>query len=266
VWTRVEIRENKIHSRVEGDEAMIARRQRVRRAVIFCLFLTFPVVMNYFSPALIAMGASEGIINGSFILFGCVFLSALLMGRAFCGWVCPIGGLQDACHMVKDTALRRKRLDWMKWGIWGPWMGLLIFLVIRAGGYRSIQPLYFMENGISVSEPSGYINFFLVLLIIVTLAFTIGRRGFCHTMCWMAPFMILGRKLRNTLTWPSLRLRADKEQCINCGKCTKECLMSLDVNGMVREEKMENAECILCGTCIDVCPKRVISYAFGAGK
>ena len=135
--------------------------------------------------------------------------------------------------MVKDKRPRGKKIDWIKWTIWGFWIGLLVFLVIRAGGFKSIQPLYFTENGISVSEPTGYFNFFLVLLIMVLLAFTIGRRGFCHTMCWIAPFMILGRKLRNTLKWPSLKLRSEREKCINCRQCTKNCPMSLDVNGMV---------------------------------
>jgi ferredoxin len=41
--------------------------------------------------------------------------------------------------------------------------------------------------------------------------------------------------------------------------------MSLDVNGMVKESKMENLECILCGTCVDVCKKEVIKYSFGKG-
>lgn len=123
-----------------------------------------------------------------------------------------------------------------------------------------------MENGISVSDPSNYVMFFLVLLVFVLLAFAVGRRAFCHTMCWIAPFMILGRKLRNTLRWASLRLKSVKENCISCKKCTKSCPMSLDVNGMVQKEAMENRECILCGTCVDVCPEDVIAYSFSSGK
>jgi len=40
--------------------------------------------------------------------------------------------------------------------------------------------------------------------------------------------------------------------------------MSLDVYEMVVGKNMENAECILYGTCIDVCPKDVISYSFNS--
>jgi ferredoxin-type protein NapH len=245
---------------------MTAKRQRVRKAIMFCLFLTFPIIMNYFSPVLIAMGASEGIVNGSFIMFGFLFFAALFLGRAFCGWVCPIGGLQEACFMVNDKRIAGKKIDWIKWVIWGPWIGIILFLALRSGGYKKIQPLYLMENGISVSEPSGYIMFLMVLLVFVVLAFAVGRRAFCHTMCWFSPFMILGRKLRSTLQWPSLRLKSDKVKCISCKKCTESCPMSLDVNGMVQSETMDVTECILCGTCVDTCPRSVISYSFSTGR
>jgi polyferredoxin len=82
----------------------------------------------------------------------------------------------------------------------------------------------------------------------------------------MAPFMILGRKTRNLFRWPALRLQADEEACIDCGRCTRECPMSLDLNEMVHAETMENSECILCGSCVDTCPKDVIRYTFSGGK
>lgn len=42
--------------------------------------------------------------------------------------------------------------------------------------------------------------------------------------------------------------------------------MSLDVNAMVKGKEMENAECILCGTCIDACPEGVLGYSFSRQK
>jgi polyferredoxin len=82
----------------------------------------------------------------------------------------------------------------------------------------------------------------------------------------MAPFMILGRKLSNLLRTPALRLRAETEKCISCQRCTVACPMSLDVNAMVQARAMENSDCILCGACIDICPKDVITYTVSDGK
>ncbi len=82
----------------------------------------------------------------------------------------------------------------------------------------------------------------------------------------MAPFMILGRKLRNALNTPALRLAAEKDNCISCHRCDKVCPMSLGVQELVRSGSMETCECILCGSCVDACPKDVIRYSFSRGK
>jgi polyferredoxin len=42
--------------------------------------------------------------------------------------------------------------------------------------------------------------------------------------------------------------------------------MSLEVKEMVLAEKMKHSECILCGECIDCCPKQAIEYTFIPSK
>lgn len=139
-------------------------------------------------------------------------------------------------------------------------------MAVRAGGLHTIDPLYQTSYGLSVVEPQAYIVFYVVIGLITTLALTIGRRAFCHCACWMAPFMIIGTKVRNMFQWPALHLKVEKERCASCKKCTHNCPMSLDVSQMVAGRSMENTECILCGTCVDNCPNKVISYSFRSGK
>ena len=76
--------------------------------------------------------------------------------------------------------------------------------------------------------------------------------------------MILGRKLSNLIHLPALHLVSEPEKCTDCLTCTRNCPMSLDVNGMVKLGKMENTECILCGNCVDGCTKKAIHYAFNS--
>jgi ferredoxin-type protein NapH len=250
----------------------IATRQRIRKAILLITFLSFPITMNYFSPYVIIDGSTQGIVNGSLILFGFLFVSSLFLGRLWCGWVCPAGGLQEMIEPINNKAVKGKKVDWIKWLIWIPWITLIVMMVIRAGGYHSVNLLLDTQNGISVAGAVdrpiifAYIIYYFVIALFIALPIFIGKRAACHTVCWMAPFMIIGRWIRNRFSWPSLRLTADSTACTNCKKCSSNCPMSLDVNAMVQSQKMENSECILCGTCVDNCAQKTIRYSFSKGK
>lgn len=247
-------------------------RQRIRRALVLVTFLSFPITMNFLSPYVIIDGAMNGVVNGSLIMFGLMFLSSLLLGRAWCGWVCPGAGMQEMVEPINNKKVDGARLDWIKWLIWLPWLSLIVWLAARSGGYQHVDLFYHTQNGISVAGTSerpifiAYIIYYAVIALFVGLAAFVGRRAGCHAICWMAPFMMVGRWIRNRFAWPSLKLVADASACSDCKTCTKNCPMSLDVNAMVQLQRMEQAECILCGTCVDNCAKKAIRYSFSAGR
>ncbi len=240
-------------------------RQRIRNFIVLISLLAFPLTLNYFSPYLSMSGAREGIVSGSLALFGLLLVSSLILGRAFCGWICPGGCLQDFCQRINNK--RRPRHHWIKFLVWGPWFGMVVFLAVKAGGFHKVALLYMMEKGISVSEPANFYMYYTVLILFLVLAVALGRHAFCHYACWMAPFLMIGRKARNIVHWPALQLRARTENCTNCLTCTQVCPMSIDVNAEVQAGDMEHSDCILCGQCADNCPSRVIGYSFGlSGK
>ena len=238
------------------------KRQRIRKALIIISFILFPITIYYFSPYLIIMGVSEGIITGSFIIFLIMFLTSLFLGRIFCGWLCPVGGLQECLTLANDKPARGGRLDWLKYLIWIPWITIIVIIAIGSGGFKEIDFLYQTEHGISLLNLGAYLIYYVVLILIIILSLICGRRGFCHYICWMAPFMIIGTKIKNKLRIPSFHLSADQSKCIECKQCTKNCSMSLPVDEMVKNGQMNNSECILCGECIDGCPESVIKYSF----
>jgi len=241
----------------------MTRRQRVRSALLFSAFLLFPIVQFYFSPYIIVDGAMEGIVAGSAIVFAVQLLLAIFIGRAICGWAMPCGGMQEMCFGANDRRVRGVFFDLIKWFLWVPWMALVIYGFIHAGGIFGVEFLRKIDYGISISQPVHYTIYYGVILIFVVLSFAIGRRASCHYICWMSPFMIIGRGFRNLLRLPALQLKLTGTECIECGLCTKVCPMSLDVQGMVLSKKMENYECILCTSCIDACRKKVIKLSFG---
>jgi len=241
------------------------RRQNVRRALLFVSFLLFPVTFYYLSPYLIIMGAGERTASGSMIVFAIMTLTAIVLGRLFCGWVCPAGGLTEALFAVQNRKANNRR-NWTRWLVWVPWMTVVLLVTLQAGGIQHIDFLYQTEHGVSLTTAGGmgpYIVFYAVLALVFVLSLVAGKRGFCHHACWMAPFMMIGRGVRNVLHLPAVQLRADTPACVACHACTTACPMSLEVQAMVLSRQMENSECILCGTCVDVCPHNIIRYDFG---
>ena len=198
----------------------MATRQKLRHGLILVSFFLFPATFYYLSPVLILEAASNGIVNGSFIVFGLLFLSALIFGRGWCGWICPAAGCQEALFKARDKKVRKG--DWIKWIIWLPWIGSIAILAIKAGGYSSIDVFYKTVYGFSISDLPSLIAYFIVLFILIILPGLIfGRRSFCHHLCWMAPFMIIGRKLANKNNIASLQLAVAREKCVHCQRCTE---------------------------------------------
>lgn len=240
-------------------------RQTIRQWVLIISFLLLPVTLVYISPVIILLGAMEGVATGSMILFVVLFFLSLIVARLWCGWFCPMGAWQEICSPVMKHTVQDGWRNSVKYGVTAVWLGLLVYLFIGAGGIRTIDPFYNTENGLSVTSLPAVIVLAVLFLILFAVASFTGRRGFCHVLCPVAGLMVLGRKIRNLFGWPALQLEADAGRCTDCKRCSNACPMGLDVNGMVRKGRMENADCILCASCADVCPKGAIRYGLPEG-
>ena len=242
-------------------QGKVKARQKIRSGIILVSFFLFPAVFYYLSPVVIIRATLNGIINGSFIVFAILFITSLFLGRAYCGWVCPAAGCQEAIFLSRDKNVRKG--DYIKWIIWIPWISSIVIIAIKTGGYHEIDFFYETSHGLSIGNIQALITYFIVLIFLIVLpSFVFGKRSFCHHVCWMAEFMIIGRKIRNRIGWHSLHLRPEPEKCNHCHTCINNCPMSLPVESMVSHRKMENAECILCGTCVDGCEFDVIKFSF----
>ena len=237
------------------------KRQNLRKFLLILALLLFPVTLYYFSPALIINAAFHHIVNGSFIVFALMFVLSIPFGRLFCGWFCPAGGLQECLYAVNEKVRKPDWKDWVKFGIWGIWLAFVIFCYVTNGGIRDVDPLYETDHGISVMSLQSYVIYYGILLLVIIPALIGGKRTFCRCFCWMAPFMILGSALRRKLDLPGLHVRA-RSGCVGCGSCSRQCPMGIDVKGAaLREGTISSGECILCGGCIDGCPKHILTYA-----
>ena len=245
------------------DNKKVRKRQNIRKAVIIGMFFTFPVTIAFMSPAMPIIYGFGGILLGATIMFLMHFFIAMFLGRAFCGFVCPGGGLSECLMRINDKGLKNSKLRIAKYIVWVFLVVATVASFIWAGGISEIDFLAGLEDGwIFLLAPYRYAIYFGVLFGALLFQLILGKRSFCHCACWVAPFMIIGMKVSDWLKLPRLSLKSDAISCVDCKQCTKKCPMSLDVMAMVKTENMKNSECILCGECVDICPKKSISYTF----
>lgn len=242
------------------------KRQDVRRTLIFTSFFLLPITLNYFSPALLIQGTLEKTVVAGMVVWSLYFLTAIIVGRAGCSYFCPLGGLQ----MLKDKVATKKLkhipyLGAVKYVLWGLWMGTVAYMAIKVGGYDRVNLLYMTPTGISVDSLATLIVYFSMTGLVL-LPLLLGKYAFCRYFCFFSPFNIIGSKigrfLSERLGLPHLRLEASPEKCNACGRCDRECPMSLEVAPMVAGDSMKNTECVMCGNCVDSCKRDAISYAF----
>jgi len=240
------------------------RRQRLRRFLVAAFFLALPVTLNYYSPYLMVSGTAERVATFSLALWLGMGLSSLVLGRSFCGWICPFNGLQQLWESVARRPSKVVRfLPVIKYALWAAWVGALVAIAVNVGVWTRFDPLYMTEGGVSVTEAGNLITYFM--LVGLTLAPTLlGRRGFCRYFCPFGVWGIVGEKVGALARIPRVRLLGHADRCTKCGSCSGACPMALPVSEMVAAQAMRTAECFMCETCVDVCPAAAIEVGFGS--
>lgn len=239
--------------------------QKIRISLSTLSMILFPLSFYYISPALSVMGPSEGILTGSLIIFIMLFVTSIFFGRAFCSWLCPTAMIQDQLIKARSKRVNVKRISWIKYLIWVPWIITILFMFKRSGGIQSVDFFYQTEMGVSLTRLTDTFIYGGIVLIFFILSMLVGRRATCHTICWIAPFMILGKKLGELIKVPSLRLKRTPSKCTSCKKCTQVCPMSLEVEDLAKNIEMSDHDCVLCGSCVEECPNDVIKVGIGRG-
>lgn len=255
--------ENRRRSGIQASRHRF-RRQNIRRLILFVSFLAFPVTLNFLSPYLIMQGAFEGVLAGSGMMFILLLLQAFFFGRLFCAWLCPGGGINEIMSGVNNRRVTGRWIRQLKLAIWAVWLLTLIAGFVSSGGIRRFDPLYMTENGVSVDEPIKFVIYYGVILIFVLISLFAGRRASCHAICWMAPFLMLGQKLSGLMRLPRLHIQSDAAACISCERCIQQCPMSIPVMDRLGPALARDSDCILCGECVDICPKQCLKYSFSS--
>jgi polyferredoxin len=190
---------------------------------------------------------------GMFLLLAFLAISVLLR-KAFCGWLCPVGTISEYLWKLGRKTFRRN-LRLPKWADYPlrtlkyVLLGLFLYAV---GGMSAIAIRAFLEGPYGVIADVKMLNFFRYLG--VTAAIVIGllvllsvfiQNFWCRYLCPYGALMGLFGMAS------PVRIRRDPGLCIDCAKCEKACPSILPVDQLIQ---IRSPECIACYECVSVCP------------
>jgi NAD-dependent dihydropyrimidine dehydrogenase PreA subunit len=210
------------------------------------------------------------------IALGTFFIAFFLLGKAFCGWVCPLGTLQEWLNKIGrrfGRPLQRfnpgnvGRIRPAKWLIL---LGLVIVLPLLSGlgvtphelgsPYCAICPsriattlLTGSSAELAVKEDSAW-SFGLNAIgstlfgFILVAAFAM-RQPFCR----ICPMLAMNGMFRRTS--PARLVKVPHSSCEKCGICHDACPMDIHEIHIHHGRKAYHEDCTLCGRCAEYCPQ-----------
>lgn len=184
-----------------------------------------------------------------------VFLVTLLVvavltivgNKLFCGWVCPIGALQELVHRIPLPKRLKAKVPFKVANTVRIVVFVAFVIVAFATGmeiYEYVNPFEFLHwqfdlIGIAIISGTIVVSLFL-------------WRPFCYFLC---PLGLLTWILEHASL---VRIKVDSDTCTHCNQCIEDapCLaMSSIVEG-----KRARPDCFACGLCLDLCEEKSISF------
>ena len=194
-------------------------------------------------------------------------LMTMLLGRIWCGWLCPQTTLSDLAEWFSARlGLQKEKNPQKKHPIQKIVLQLiylfLAFLVSANLLWYFIEPRdLFAKLATGQLHYAAWISLLSVALVIY-LDLALIRRLMCSDFCPYGRFQTtLADHATLTLHLPPTEI----ERCIECSSCVRVCPMEIDIR------RGYQVECINCGRCLDACrqvmAKRnqagLIKYTFG---
>jgi len=217
---------------------------------------------------LTSVGMWQTSVPGSMIsalLFMIPYVIILLaFGRAFCGWICPLGGLVDlAASTDRDRLgagfLREKITteDGFYYGRLKPWAGWIRYVLLVVVVALSLTAGFALVNifypVLWMQSTAGFWIIAVVLVIFaIALPLVTGRRWWCYICPLGALISLLDRVT-------PFKVRIDKTKCTRCMDCTASCRMLALTPAEVETGRIASSLCVRCGRCIEACPEDAIN-------
>lgn len=208
-----------------------------------------------------------------------------VLGKAFCGWVCPLGTLQELVQRVgrrfgaAQHALGPRSVGRVRPVKWLILLGLVFTLPLLTGlgvtphafgnPYCDVCPsriattlLTGSTEQLALNSGSGW-HFAIGALGNTLFGFVVvGALAIRQPFCRICPMLAMNAAFR-MLSLTRLSKRAH-DKCDKCGICAKACPMDIHEIHTEHGRRAYHDDCTLCGRCVEFCPDDdVIAIKFG---
>lgn len=171
------------------------------------------------------------------VAIGTIVVSSLLLGRVFCGYVCPIGAVQELAYLapLKKIKVSSKITSIVRW------MAFAVLLISSIALSVNIMKMIGVQDLFTLT-----LSYSMVIFVVIIVASTVIYRPFCRLLCPIGA-------LSSVLSGRSIYGVRRTDGCVECGRCEKVCPSQV-LKGRA------GAECYLCGRCTGTCHKDALRY------
>ena len=208
--------------------------------------------------------------TAGFYVFGILLLYGIIFGRTICGFLCPLGLIQELLHKIPTPKIPKGRvtraLSYLKYIITAVfvfgitlWYGIMHGTTIP-GFCKYICPAGTSEGAMMLlanpnnADDFGMLNILFtrkfVIMLIIGVACIFCFRAFCRFICPLGAIYGLFNRFN------IIGVKVDKNRCNGCGACVRNCQMDV--------RRVGDHECINCGKCMEVCAQKAISIKAGS--
>lgn len=192
-------------------------------------------------------------------LLGTIGIYGTIFGRAFCGWACPFGSLQDLLGNLKGKKRKSASLrpfTYSKFAMLLIVMGLAwwtldtFFCKFCPIGtvFGAIPSLYFY----STLNRGVFFYYHLITLSLTVGLVLVFSRFWCRYLCPVGPIGVFNRI-------SIVNLFLDPAECVECKRCLNICPMKLDKLSDIGL----SSDCIMCGKCVEECHTDALKFVLG---
>jgi len=188
------------------------------------------------------------------VLMGVFVLASLLLKKSFCSWLCPIGTISEYLWKLGRRLFRRSLQlpRWLDIPMRGLKYLLLAFFLLIVVSMSAQALADFMQAPFGILADVKMLGFFrnigvvgIAVMAALVLLSVVIQNFWCRFLC---PY---GALLGLVSVVSPVKIRRDKNACIDCAKCAKACPSHLPVDQLVQ---VRSVECTGCMECVAVCP------------